>query len=299
MRSVKPSPNPQEAGSHGSGGPGTGVVLEIGRGRTEHRKRPVQSSRFLIGSSPRCDLCLGGAEIPPLHSMICTDGTEVWLEAMADSPELLVNGRPEKSVRLKDQDRLRIEPFELIVHVPANIPASTQFLASDSLRSADQESKSSEPSDPSAVELVERIEAATQLVNEFEQRNRLGMESLLSAVQERRNRMLAGPATAPQGTVLPMSSRLCRGKLSGIGRSGIAGRTYFRCRERAGKAIGRPMAARGRLPRRRVEPVRDSGSIVPPTRNPAATGRLSQHRTSDTGARPSDRLSTRRRVMEG
>jgi hypothetical protein len=138
--------------------------------------------------------------------MICTDGTEVWLEAMADSPELLVNGRPEKSVRLKDQDRLRIEPFELIVHVPANIPASTQFLASDSLRSADQESKSSEPSDSSAVELVERIEAATQLVNEFEQRNRLGMESLLSAVQERRNRMLAGPATAPQGTVLPMSA---------------------------------------------------------------------------------------------
>jgi hypothetical protein len=138
--------------------------------------------------------------------MICTDGTEVWLEAMADSPELLVNDRPEKSVRLKDQDRLRIEPFELIVHVPANIPASTQSLASDSLRSAEQDSKSSEPSDLSAVELVERIEAATQLVNDFEQRNRLGMESLLSAVQERRNRMLADPASTPQGTLLPMSA---------------------------------------------------------------------------------------------
>jgi hypothetical protein len=138
--------------------------------------------------------------------MICTDGTEVWLEAMADSPELLVNGRPEKSVRLKDQDRLRIEPFELIVHVPANVPASTQSLTSESLRAADQESKSPEPSDLSAVELVERIEVATQLVNDFEQRNRLGMESLLSAVQERRNRMLTGPASTPQGTVLPMSA---------------------------------------------------------------------------------------------
>ncbi|HEV3302970.1 MAG TPA: FHA domain-containing protein [Planctomycetaceae bacterium] len=207
MRSAKPSPNPQEAGSHGSCGPAAGVTLEIGRGRTEHRKRPVESPRFLIGSSARCDLCLGGVEIPPLHSMICTNGAEVWLEAMSDSPELLVNGRPEKSVRLKDQDRVRIEPFELIVHLPANTSvASARFAPSETQQSAEQESKSPEPSELSALELVERIEAATQLVNDFEQRNRLGMESLLSAVQERGNRMLAGAPSTPRGTVLPMSA---------------------------------------------------------------------------------------------
>ena len=132
--------------------------------------------------------------------MICTDGTEVWLEAMSDSPELLVNGRPEKSVRLKDQDRVRIEPFELIVHLPANTSVA-RSAPSETQQSAEQESKSPEPSELSAFDLVERIEAATQLVNDFEQRNRLGMESLLSAVQERGNRMLAGAPSTPRGTV--------------------------------------------------------------------------------------------------
>ncbi len=181
-------------------------MLEIGRGRTGHRRRPVQSSRFLIGSSPRCDLCLGGAEIPPLHSLICVVGAEVWLEAMAASPELLVNGRPEKCVRLKDQDRLQIEPFEMIVHVSECLPATAQSLPSDATQSVLAQSESGEASDLSPLELVERIEAATQLVNDFEQRSRLGIESLLSAVQERRNRMVAAPTQAPRGTVLPMTA---------------------------------------------------------------------------------------------
>jgi hypothetical protein len=205
LRSAKPSPNPQEAGSVGSGGPAPGVVLEIGRGRTAQRRRPVQSPRFLIGSSPRCDLCLGGADVPVLHSMICIYGAEVWLEAMADSPELLVNGRPEKCVRLKDQDQLRIEPFEMTVHLPAGALAAAQSTAPETELSPAQ-AESTDASDLSAVELVERIEAATQMVNEFEERSRLGMESLLSAVEGRRNRIVAAPAPAPRSTVLPMSA---------------------------------------------------------------------------------------------
>jgi hypothetical protein len=180
-------------------------MLEIGRGRTEYRRRPVQSPRFLIGSSPRCDLCLGGAEIPPLHSMICVAGAEVWLEAMSDSPELWVNGRPEKSVRLNDQDRLRIEPFELIVHLPASLAAATQTLSSGAPQSVEGPAELAEPSDPSALDLVEQIEAATELVNDFEQRSRLGMESLRSAVEERQNRMLARSSSPPRSTLLPIS----------------------------------------------------------------------------------------------
>jgi hypothetical protein len=209
LRSAKPSPNPQEAGCPGSGGPAAVVgslVLEIGRGRTEHRRRPVQTPRFLVGSSPRCDLCLGGTDIPPLHSMICVDGADVWLEALATSPELLVNGRPEKSVRLKDRDKLRIEPFELIVHFAATVPAIALSLPTEASHSDRELPEIDEPSDLSAIELVERIEAATQLVNDFEQRSRLGMESLLHAVEERRNRTVTGTAVAPRGTLLPMSA---------------------------------------------------------------------------------------------
>ncbi len=204
MRSAKSSPNPQEAGSVGSGGL-TGLVLEIGRGRTEQRRRPVESPRFLIGSSERCDLCLGGAQIPPLHSMILTDGNDAWIEAVAASPELLINGRAERSGRLKDQDRVRIEPFEMIVHLSANAPAVQTSVPSSSVASIAQ-SEATEVGDLSALELVERIEAATELVNDFEQRSRLGIDALLAAVEERRARMPADPMTPQRGAVLPMSA---------------------------------------------------------------------------------------------
>jgi len=137
--------------------------------------------------------------------MICVAGAEVWLEAMSDSPELWVNGRPEKSVRLNDQDRLRIEPFELIVHLPASLAAATQTLSSGAPQSVEGPAELAEPSDPSALDLVEQIEAATELVNDFEQRSRLGMESLRSAVEERQNRMLARSSSPPRSTLLPIS----------------------------------------------------------------------------------------------
>jgi len=142
--------------------------------------------------------------MPVLHSMICIYGPEVWLEAIADSPELLVNGRPEKCVRLNDQDQVRIEPFEMTVHVSAGVLAAAQSTLPES-ESPVSNAESAEANDLSAVELVERIEAATQMVNEFEERSRLGIESLLSAVEERRNRMAAAPALPPRSTVLPMS----------------------------------------------------------------------------------------------
>jgi predicted component of type VI protein secretion system len=137
--------------------------------------------------------------------MICVTGVEAWLEAMANIPELLVNGRPEKSVRLKDADTLRIGPFELIVHLAASVPAVAEVLPAQAAAAANNDLQTPEPGELSPLELVERIEAATQLVNDYEERSRLGIESLLHAVEQRRERMVASPAAAPRGTVLPMS----------------------------------------------------------------------------------------------
>lgn len=137
--------------------------------------------------------------------MISIAGDEVWLEAMTDSPELLVNGRPEKCVRLKDQDRLRIEPFELIVHLPANVSASIQAVTHAAPQLIEAEAQLVDTGDLSALELVERIEAATELVNDFEQRSRLGIESVLSAIEERQHRMVSGSAMPPRSTLLPIS----------------------------------------------------------------------------------------------
>jgi predicted component of type VI protein secretion system len=225
LRTPKPSPNSQEAECLESGGPTavtTSLVLEIGRGRTEHRRRPVQSPRFLIGSSSRCDLCLGGADIPALHSMICLTGNEAWVEAMANAPELSVNGRPEKSVRLKDGDSLRIGPFELIVHLATSVPVIAEVLRTQAPPTANDDSQIPELAELSPLELVERIEAATQLVNDYEERSRLGIESLLQAVEQRRERMVTSPTAAPHETVLPMSAvssdadRMPLGDLEGL-----------------------------------------------------------------------------------
>lgn len=89
LRSPNSSANQQDARDSESGRPAnhdTHLTLEICRGRTEHPLRPVLSPRFLIGSSPRCDLRLGGAEVPPLVAMIFQDGSNTWLEAIAPAP---------------------------------------------------------------------------------------------------------------------------------------------------------------------------------------------------------------------
>jgi hypothetical protein len=209
LRSPNPSANQQDARDSESGRPtsiDTHLVLEICRGRTEHPLRPVKSPRFLIGSSPRCDLRLGAAEIPPLHTLVLIDGSDIWLEAMAPVPPLRVNGRVETSVRIADGDRIGIGPIELVAHVPAQsaVPAPVvETLDLDFDLELQEEADEPAISELSAKELVERIEATTELVNEFEERQRLGIEALQAAVQRRE----AQPASAEAagGAVLPIA----------------------------------------------------------------------------------------------
>jgi hypothetical protein len=178
------------------------LVLEICRGRTEHPLRPVQSSRFLIGSGSRCDLRLGGPEIPPLHTLVLIDGAEIWLEAMAPSPPLRVNGRTETSVQIVDGDQISIGPIELVAHVSAEFAALTGPGESLDLESEDEDEEPA-VSELSAKELVERIEAATELVNEFEERQRLGIEALQAAIQQREP--LSSPSETPSNALLPIA----------------------------------------------------------------------------------------------
>ena len=209
MRSPNSSLNRQDARDSESGRPtssDTHLVLEICRGRTQHPLRPVQSQRFLIGSSPRCDLRVGGAEIPPLHALIFVDGSDIWLEAMAPAPALRVNGRAETSVRIADGDRIGIGPIELVAHVPAQ-PVAAAPPAGQLEVGSEEEADVPAASELSAKELVERIEAATDLVNEFEERQRLGIEALQSAIEGRPQRSASGSTDAEVsgGALLPIA----------------------------------------------------------------------------------------------
>jgi predicted component of type VI protein secretion system len=202
----------QEARDSGSGGLGDFLVLEISRGRTQHPLRPVSSKRFLIGSSERCDLRLGDPEIPALHTLIVVDGGHIWLETLAPLPAVELNGRPVTSVRLNDGDQIRIGSFELVAHVsapPVNSDASPPQspVPVSEIAAVDQIEEVVEPeaSSLSAADLVERIEAATQLVNEFERRQRLGIEALLESIDRQDGLAEAASADPSRGTVLPMS----------------------------------------------------------------------------------------------
>jgi hypothetical protein len=179
------------------------VVLEICRGRTEHPLRPVSTPRFLIGSSSRCDLRVGGTQIPPLHTLIVDDGADVWIEAMAAEPPLLVNGRAETSARLDDGDRIAIGPIELVAHVHEAVSAAAAPVAETLDATLEVAAEEPAAEELSAKELVERIEAATEMVNEFEARQRLGIEALQAAIQHREPQ--AAPLAPAGEAVLPMA----------------------------------------------------------------------------------------------
>src|SRR5262249_35684853 len=103
------------------------LVLEITRGKTRFRDRPVTGPRFLIGAGVTCDLRLGGERDPPLHSLVTVDPTGVHIEAIVTVPTLIVNGRGVHDAALSDGDVISIGEVELVARVSAGrTPAGVQ-----------------------------------------------------------------------------------------------------------------------------------------------------------------------------
>jgi hypothetical protein len=166
------------------------LVLEVTRGRTRFRRRPVTHSRFLIGAGATCDLRLGGNGMPALHSIITVAGREIALEAIAPQPGLTVNGRRVRNTVLHDGDRIGIGEVELLARLEAgHAPAAVE-----------------QPSNPSAIaievdrplleipaaELVDLIEHEEHNIDNFEARQRDGAQALVDAVMVRVGRRLRG-----------------------------------------------------------------------------------------------------------
>lgn len=159
--------------------PASRCCLEVSRGRTRFPRRPVLGERFLIGSGTECDFRLGGNGIPMLHSLIQFDGDQYWLEAVDDSPTLIVNGRPEHYVALHDRDEVRIGGVTLRVHMaPEVCPIAHEGRSAGGDELADLENLSAER----LVDLIEREQA---MLDRFEARRGMGAEALLDAAQRR------------------------------------------------------------------------------------------------------------------
>jgi hypothetical protein len=165
------------------------LVFEITRGRTESPLRPINCDRFLIGAGERCDLRLGGEGIPAVHSVVHIDGDEIWLETLADSPEVRVSGRPTRSAALEPGDELEIGCFSLTLHRTASarqVAAPTIYAASVSeIVTEDEVADPLDVEELTARQLVNLIDQEEALIEEFEARRQMGAQALMDVVKQR------------------------------------------------------------------------------------------------------------------
>lgn len=159
------------------------LFLEIARGRTAQPQRPIPGDRFLIGSGDWCDLCLGGKNIPTLHSVIHRDGEHIWIDAVANGPELKVDGIATTFAELTPGSEISIGSFQLKLHrrTAAKAATATPYRVIPADESADVDER--ELGDLSASELVDLIESEMVLVEEIERRKKRGAAALMDAIR--------------------------------------------------------------------------------------------------------------------
>jgi hypothetical protein len=176
------------------------LVLEVTKGQTRFRRRPVTTSRFLIGAGSTCDLRLGGEGMSALHSIITIAGGEIAIEAIAAEPALTVNGRLVQNAILHDGDVIAVGEVELLARLEAgHAPIGATAVAAPALPAAHERA----PSELSAAELVDLIEQEERLIEDFEERKRVGANALVQAIMGRARRP-AIPRPAQAGTRAPI-----------------------------------------------------------------------------------------------
>ena len=104
-------------GPHGARKPLPEVELEVVRGKTIQRWRPLTVPAFLMGSATDCDLVLCQANFPEVFAYFMLRPGEVVLRHLGFRPELLLNGRPVTRAHLADQDLIQAGAFAFRVHI--------------------------------------------------------------------------------------------------------------------------------------------------------------------------------------
>ena len=158
------------------------LYFDIQSGVTQYPRRPVTRGRFLLGSGDACHMRLGGDDIPPIHSMIVADHDQVLLERLSTGPALCVNGQEVDSVTLNDGDEISIGRILFTARFEATAAAQAATAPVDLMADVEltpeelQELKAIESM--SVVELVDKLEADMNLVDEFETGQATGLEAL-------------------------------------------------------------------------------------------------------------------------
>lgn len=191
----------------------TPFFLEVSRGRTVFRRRPITNKSFLIGSGEHCDLQLGGQEIPLLFAIIQADGDRLRIRSVEAQPDLMVNGQAVTSAVLSDGDAIAIGSFQFVAR-KQDVPDPAMPSAYARRPSAHAEESSSEHdvdlSELSAAELLERLEHDLDMVEDFERGERQGWAALMERVERRKESMrsLSGSRIRRQKPARPSRRRL-------------------------------------------------------------------------------------------
>jgi hypothetical protein len=158
------------------------IWLEISRGKSKFRSRPVHQGRFLIGAGSTCHLQLGGDQIPMLHSVIETSDEGLTIEAIVSQPALFINGQHRRSASLFEGDVVEIGPFEFRVHAQAESMHQVDDAAG--IETEVDHDFEDDISGLSAGQLVARISELEGMAEEFDEERERGATSLLAAIRK-------------------------------------------------------------------------------------------------------------------
>ncbi len=157
------------------------IWLEISRGKSKFRSRPVHQGRFLIGAGSTCHLQLGGDQIPMLHSVIETSEEGLAIEAIVSQPPLFINGQHRRSASLFEGDVVEIGPFEFRVHAQAETMHQVDEAAG--IETEVDHDFEDNISELSAGELVARIGELEDMADEIDVERERGATALLAAIR--------------------------------------------------------------------------------------------------------------------
>lgn len=141
--------------------------LEIQRGRTGQPFRPLLEGRLVLGSAPECDVRLGGAGVPAVHSQVHEDGGRAWIESLSADPPLLINGRECDTWVLTDGDVIVVGPFAFTWRSDGGVAESVSSLVEQPL-----------------TELLDQLDRDMTLVAESAETTRRAASTVVEAALE-------------------------------------------------------------------------------------------------------------------
>lgn len=147
---------------------------------------PIALGEFRIGSAPHCQLRLGDATIPDIHTVLTVERSGVLLQSRVTDPPVLVNGTPTTESLLLDGDLVELEDHRLLF----------RMVAEEDRITLDESAFTTNDGDNSTDRLVEKLDEQFDLIEELTRTPDQAVVELLTAVAKTATSQQQ-PATQP------------------------------------------------------------------------------------------------------